>query len=281
VDWDRVVSFRYHFDRPQGRAREAVRHPDIRLRDYLAGLIRTGRLDNLSYDYLRAARIHAVDGNGGDVHEWSAWKCLVGEVSIDEKTYILDEGDFYEVRDDYMAELNIAIKAIPLAKINLPSSTPIEEEGDYNCRAARNDTNLLLLDKKTVKVNTKTTAIEICDLLTSSRQLVHVKRHLGSSDLSHLFAQGVVSACLLQESPEFRKKTIEKIDQMTEQSTFAFIKADSFITSEFEVVYAIAERWAGRTFDQALPFFSKINLREAIQNLHGRGFRVSLHQIPC
>lgn len=281
LDWDRVAAFRYHFDRPQGKAREAVLHPDIRLRDYLAGLARIARLDSLSYDYLRSARIRAVDGDGGDVHEWPVWKCLVGEVSLGQKSYILDEGDFYEIRDDYMAELNSAIRAIPLATIRLPASTPTEKEGDYNYRAAASDTDLLLLDKRTVKINTKTTAIEICDLLTSNHQLVHVKRHLGSSDLSHLFAQGVVSACLLQQSPEFRKKTIETIDQIGKRSTFSFIKPDSFVTSDFEIVYAIAERWAGRTFDQALPFFSKINLREAAQNLHDRGFKVTLHQIPC
>jgi uncharacterized protein (TIGR04141 family) len=35
VDWDRVASFRYPFDRPQGRS-SAVTHPDLRLTDYLS-----------------------------------------------------------------------------------------------------------------------------------------------------------------------------------------------------------------------------------------------------
>ena len=282
VDWDLVASFRYHFDRPQGKARQAVTHPDIRLRDYLAGLARIGKLDDLSYDRMHAGRILAINGDGGDVHVWSAWKCLVGEILLNGITYILDEGDFYEVRRDYLAALDAAIAAIPLAHIKLPTSTPSEWEGPYNIRAASADRELLLLDKKTVKINTKTTPIEICDLLTSKRQFIHVKRHLGSNDLSHLFAQGVVSACLLQESPEFRKEAITKISKVSKNSTkFGFINPAAFTTSDFEVVYAIAERWNNRTFEQALPFFSKVNLREAVQNLHGRGFKVSLHQIPC
>jgi uncharacterized protein (TIGR04141 family) len=231
---------------------------------------------------MRTNRIFALSGDGGEVHSWTAWKCLSGELLVDDATYVLDEGDFYEVNGDYLAELDAAIAAIPLARVNLPGSTPIEREGWYNGRAASIREGLLLLDTKTVKITSKTTPIEICDLLTSDRQLVHVKRHLGSADLSHLFSQGVVSACLLQESPEFRKDVIAKIAEVGNgKHEFAFIHPDSFRTSDFEVVYAIAERWKGRTFEKALPFFSKINLREAAQNLRGRGFNVSLHQIPC
>lgn len=238
-------------------------------------------LDDLTYDRMLASRIFATNGDGGTVHSWPAWKCLVGDLVINGITYVLDEGDFYEVRQDYLAALDAAIAAIPLAQVDLPTSTPSEHERPYNIRASA-DPELLLLDRNTVKINTKTTPIEICDLLTSKRQLIHVKRHLGSSDLSHLFAQGVVSACLLQESPEFRKKAIEKIAAVSDQSAkFGFISPDSFKTSDFEVVYAIAEKWKSRTFEQGLPFFSKINLREAVQDLHGRGFSFSLHQIEC
>ncbi len=283
VDWEVVTSFRYHFDRAQGKAQARVSRPDIRLTDYLAGLSNIGKLLDLSYDRLHASRIYTVDGDGHDIHSWPAWKCLVGEVAYDGATYILDEGDFYKVRQDYLAELNGVIASLPRAQVSLPNSTATEWEGDYNSRAARGSHNLLLLDRKTVKINTKTTAIEICDLLTSDRKLIHVKRHLGSADLSHLFSQGVVSACLLQESPDFRKEAISKIHENAgrRKANFDFIELNTFTPSKFEVVYAIAERWNGREFDQALPFFSKVNLREAVQNLQGRGFSVSLHQIQC
>ena len=48
--------------------------------------------------------------------------------------------------------------------------------------------------------------------------------------------------------------------------------------AQFEVVYAIIEDWGGRTPAAALPFFSKINLREVANNLRARGFRVALNQ---
>jgi uncharacterized protein (TIGR04141 family) len=60
----------------------------------------------------------------------------------------------------------------------------------YNERAAFAH-GYYLLDKKLVKSTRTTTAIELCDLLTSNREFVHVKhRKGGSAGLSHLFSQG-------------------------------------------------------------------------------------------
>lgn len=52
VDWDQVVGFRFHFDRPQGRARAAVIRPDLRLLDYLTGLFRSLDPDELDAEWL-------------------------------------------------------------------------------------------------------------------------------------------------------------------------------------------------------------------------------------
>src|SRR5262249_49658804 len=138
----------------------------------------------------------------------------------------------------------------------------------------------LLLDKRTVTISSRTTPVEICDLLSINRQLIHVKRHLGSSDLSHLFSQGLVSAELLQSSPEFRDATRAKIAEVADgRDGFDFFNGETIRTSEFEVAYAIAERWNGRSIVEALPFFSKVNLRDVAERLRERGFKVTLSQI--
>ncbi len=49
--------------------------------------------------------------------------------------------------------------------------------------------------------------------------------------------------------------------------------------SDYEVVYGIVSRSA-KAIDQALPFFSRLNLRTAAKQLEGFGFRVSLVKIP-
>ena len=62
-------------------------------------------------------------------------------------------------------------------------------EGEYNAIAAKVGQRVLM-DKQTVTIPGKTSAIEVCDVLTDNRQLIHVKRKFSSNALSHLFGQG-------------------------------------------------------------------------------------------
>ena len=284
IDWETVSAFRYHFDRRSSRNPElGVTRPDLRLVDYLAGASGSATLADHTYDRLKSRKVFAVNGDGADIYSWSIWQCLVGEIQLNGETFILDEGAFYSIQRNYLAELNAEIAAIPTCTRTLPSSSPTEWEATYNARAATQGTDLLLLDRQTVRHSSRTTPIELCDLLSTTRQLIHVKRHLGSSDLSHLFAQGVVSASALQESPEFRERARTKVEELAianGRPGFEFFD-QHFRSTDYEIVYAIAERWNGRTLADALPFFSKINLREAANNLRGRGFNVSLAKIDC
>jgi uncharacterized protein (TIGR04141 family) len=282
IDWERVTSFHYHFDRPQGPAKRPVTHADLRLADYRQGLLRTGRLADLDVAQLRRGAIRAVDDDGTGQYVWTAWKCLVGELDFHGESYVLDEGDFFRVRADYLQELDAVIDNIPTGTVALPASTPTTPEEQYNRNAAAGSSDLLLLDRDLVRITARTTPIEICDLLSRNRQLIHVKRHLGSADLSHLFAQGLVSAELLQMNAEFRDAARSKIATASHGSShFSFLDDPAFVPSNYEVVYAIIERWQGRHPAEALPFFSKVNLREVATNLRSRGFKIALNQIQA
>jgi uncharacterized protein (TIGR04141 family) len=278
VDWDRVTAFRYHFDRPQGKARDPVKRPELRLPDYLGGLGAI-RLESLDVAQLQSGTIKAVDGDGSDQYRWTVWRCLVGELVVDGNSFVLDEGEFFQVRSDYLEELDAAIQTIPSSNVVLPPSTPKRREADYNREVADGSSELILLDKKLINIPGRTTPIEVCDLLSKDRQLVHVKRHLGSSDLSHLFAQGLVSAELLQMNLEFRQKTSAMVKRVAKGLEGFDCFADTLVPSDFEVVYAIIAPWKGRPCAEALPFFSKVNLREVVTNLRSRGFRVGLNRI--
>jgi len=280
VNWNFVSHFRYPFDRPQGAAKTSVLHPDLRLVDFVAGLKRTNRLMTLNYEGLNSRKISAVDGSGAPTYQWSAWNCIVGEVELDDETYVLDEGDFFSVDKDYVSALNKFIDNIPPSGIPFPKTSPSTHEGKYNIDFADSSDEYFLLDKRLVNIRLKTTSIEICDVLSKERQLIHVKRHLGSSDLSHLFSQGFVSAELLQSSPEFRKVASAKILSYKKgKEGFDHFSRPAIDASDFQVVYAIIERWGGRSCSEAMPFFSKVNLREVTSNLQARGYRVALDQI--
>jgi uncharacterized protein (TIGR04141 family) len=282
LDWTRVSNFLYPFDVAHKAGSSSVFHPDLRLIDFVSGLKKTGRLASVTGANLRTIRISAVDGSGSHAHQWSVWKCLVGQLALDGETYVLDEGDFFRVQDDYVLELNQFVDNLTSANISFPNSTPTKHEAVYNSEFANISDDYFLLDKRLVSIRAKTTPIEICDVLTKNRQLIHIKRHLGSSDLSHLFSQGLVSAELLQSSPEFRTVVSRKIRSYVKgRSGFDCFSTSGFVASEFEIVFGIIERWKGKSCSEALPFFSKVNLREVANNLSSRGFKVALNQIQA
>jgi uncharacterized protein (TIGR04141 family) len=236
--------------------------------------------EDVGIAHLRSRHIQAVDGSGDPVHNWTVWKCLVGEVSVDGATFILDEGEFFSVRDDYLAELDAYIDGIPESGVTLPASARTTWERDYNETVAAASQDFVLLDRRTITVENRTTPIEICDLLSAQRELIHVKRHLGSSDLSHLFAQGFVSAELLQMNRIFRQRAHTRVLEFADgREGFDFFDTDALVPREFSIVYAVIADWADRTMAQALPFFSKVNLRGVAEELRSRDFRVGLCRV--
>jgi uncharacterized protein (TIGR04141 family) len=66
------------------------------------------------------------------------------------------------------------------------------------------------MDKQLVKTGIPQNEIEVCDVLTQDKYLIHVKKGHGSSVLSHLFNQGFVSGTMLLQQ-QFRKETNKKM----------------------------------------------------------------------
>lgn len=278
VEWGDLDHFAFSFDSEYEFAEPG-------LQEYIARLRTKAKLDNLSLNQLTSSHaLLAFDAGGNEIGRWPVFRCLTGEIKHKSKTYVLSEGEFFEVAPDYMAQLDAEIDQIPRFAEGLPPSGPGWSEDRYNKLAAKAK-KYLLLDKKTVTLPSKTTPIEICDLLSPGKALIHVKRKLGSSSLSHLFSQGVVSADLLLMGQEFRGKAHERIAGLTKgskQKVFSrFFSADKNITaSKFTVVYGMIAPWDHRTLADALPFFSKVNLRRCAQDLKRMGYHIACSQIP-
>lgn len=152
-----------------------------------------GELDEPSLEYLQRRRISALDGGDHIVGQWSVWRCLSCEFCLEDDTFILDEGAFFQVERNFLDNLDHQIDDMAVAAVALPAAEAGMREADYNRLAVESlAPHAVLLDQQIVRSSAITTGVEICDILTSSSQLVHVKRHLGSSDLSHLFSQGFV-----------------------------------------------------------------------------------------
>lgn len=127
-------------------------------------------------------------------------------------------------------------------------------------------------------------------MLSADGFFIHVKRRGdGSASLSHLFNQGFVSADLAIGSQDYRKVALEKIraqeqQRATDTGDPSFIgKFNPFeeagaVASNCEVVFAIHPE-PGKGGVKLLPFFSKVTLRNMVDELRRRGFRVSIKEI--
>jgi uncharacterized protein (TIGR04141 family) len=276
IDWSQVIGFRYHYD-----ARKSFTRPDMQLTVYRDNLFYyEDDLESIDVDYLRRKSIRALDADGREVHRWSVWRCLTGEFQFNGITYVIDEGEIFEVSPDYLASLNGNLSRLPLREdLAWPEATTATKEDAFNDAAAKALAPALLMDKKLVNSRMQTTPVEICDVLTASHQLIHAKLKLGSRDLSHLFSQGFVSATLLQSDSVFREATHKKIKELGGGTDFDFFEVTSLQASQFEIIYVIVAPWRGRSLAEAMPFFSKINLLRTAEELVNRGFQVALVRI--
>lgn len=262
---------------------------DLDLKVSLSGLKNPKKLTLAN---LRRWKLEGYNTANEVLHSWPLLRCLSGQFELDGKTYVVSEGEFYRVEPDFLKRLNKFIEEIAPTDLKFPVAIEDPPEGDYNELAANSSDEYLLLDKKTVKLDTQTSPIEACDLLTEGGAFVHVKRKLGSSSLSHLFAQGSVSADLLLMSPEFRRKLdiqIKAAENLRAEQTkddvfkgkFRRFKDVNVDPRNHEIVYAIAAQWKSRKLVEALPFFSKINLRRHVEELRRMGYNVTFAKIEA
>ena len=268
--WDSILGF--SFTRSKGELLPTI-HADT----YLSGIDD----ETLSIESIKRDRLFVFD-----IHEnesgHSMYKCIYYEIPDTQKTHIIFGGIWYEIDNTFMGRINRVLDQIELSELEFPSietweedeKAKIETEGDYNVRAS-SEQGYYLLDKKLIKTNKTTSSIELCDLLTSNKQFVHVKhRKGGSAGLSHLFAQGSVAAEILLGDKEFRKAARTVLNRISSAAR-DLIPLDNPKSRDYEVVYLILGDDCA-TVKNNLPFFSKVNLSRAYENLSQRGFSVKI-----
>jgi uncharacterized protein (TIGR04141 family) len=214
------------------------------------------------------------DSSGQIMETWTVYRCIYCELERDGHSFALSNGKWYRVNADFLATLNKVVKSIPPAALTLPAYID-KSEGDYNKRVYETDQAFFaLMDKKTIWHGGGSSQIEFCDLYSTDKHLIHVKRYGGSSVLSHLFAQGVVSTQLLLSDADFRNKVNDKLPA-SHQLVNPAAKPDA---TEFKLVYAIASTAPKEGLE--LPLFSKINLRNCYNRLQLLGIHTSICVVP-
>lgn len=242
---------------------------------------------NLTLALLKQRRVSVGFSRSGNFDgRWSLYQCLVSEQLIDDRLYVLIEGRWFAVSESLVDEVDQFLSTIPDTETALIPAEPGETEGSYNARLVEGaPSELLKFDGRIVWAKGATSGIEFCDVLSAQGDFIHVKRKSRSSTLSHLFAQGTVSATTFLSDGRFRDELRSHInDQASPETRDAWLAlvpsaAESVDKSQYRVIYAVVTN-TGRPGRDWLPFFSKLNLMQQGRQLLNTGYRVALTRIP-
>lgn len=264
VDWSDVGEFSYS---PEPRN---ASYPDLVIEDYRGGFKRLG---DITIERLRSDRVRLMDAQGEGVRaQWPVYRCLCADIRVGESHFVLNEGKWYRIATDFLAQIDEVVSGLRPTAAPLPASAA-QNEPDYLKRVwQRSKGDYSLLDRKTISLPGRS-AVEACDLFWKERAFVHVKRYGASSQLSHLFSQGTVAATLFHSEQTFR----ERVHELLQAEHRWGRPSDPIQPKDFEVAFAVM---AGKRSRTQLPFFSKVNLRNSVNQLSALGFRVSLTFIP-
>ncbi|WP_334054049.1 TIGR04141 family sporadically distributed protein [Burkholderia cepacia] len=263
VDWESQIG--YSFDL---RERTLV-HKTLQLHQLIEYMVDAG--EELTAAALRSRVIYPIDEHFAPLRKWSAYRCLYAEIASGPETYILRNGDWHQVKQSFIQRVEGQLSKLEVDTIEMPAFKH-DSETAYNASVASDSTGYELLDRKTVQFGGAYDKIEFCDLVRNGRDLIHVKVYKNSATLSHLFAQGSVAAEAFVADEVFRAKLNEQLP--------AGIKLRDPTArpnaSDYRIVYAIVTT---KNLPQALPFFSKVTLKNAIASLIALGLGVAIARI--
>lgn len=277
INWDSVEGFWYSTD----RHRKRKLFPDIEIADFYSVAEHLFEMSRAELLRVNVGLNHTDDLE--HVTSFRLYECIVFDVEKSGIRYVLTDGLWFEVDKDFSGKVESCIEQIAEANLDLPNATTKEMENEFTIKACSANADFALMDRKCV-VPTGARAnnpIEVCDIFTRNRQFVHIKPYKASSTLSHLFAQGTVSADLFQNDVGFRMKAKERIAEASKAIAGIFPDTKTPNPKDYEIVYAIIKKDNDVVpWQKSLPFFAKLNLRQASIMLSNRGYKVAVKLIP-
>lgn len=271
VDFKEIQYFAYH-----DYVRSPSRYHDIGINSFLDA----ARANNWPLDTgsLRQRPIFSVDANDEFHKLATAYRCILGEFSHEGTKYILSEGKWYAIADSFLDGVNDFVRdqprydGLPVYAEGITESK--YEEKDYNRDVAANGTGFLNFDRKLLRPESNQ-EFEFCDLYTEKdgfKDIIHVKIGKSSSALSHLFSQGTVSAETFKMFADCRRQLNDHL--LPAHMRLADPNAELNLP-EYRIVFAVVRK-AG----SGLPFFARVNLRQAFRAIKNWGFTPYLAEIP-
>jgi uncharacterized protein (TIGR04141 family) len=264
INWSDAGSFRY------SSSLKVKEHEDVHFKSYFEYI---GGAAQVTIQKLKRHHVFGFTVADEQTNSWSVFNCIYAELDTADGTFFLDNGTWYKIDAGLVATVNHDIETIPVSSFPFADYGVREAEEDYIKRLVGSDpSQMAVMDQKMIYYGGGKSQVEFCDIFSGpQKKIIHIKRYSGSTVLSHLFAQGIVSAQAFLWDEEFRRKVVDELDPVHRFSYKPRPQAD-----DFEIIYAIAMRTKG---EMVLPFFSRITLRQAKQQLSNLNFKVSVAKI--
>ncbi|HIT24123.1 MAG TPA: TIGR04141 family sporadically distributed protein [Candidatus Faecimonas intestinavium] len=257
IEWENILDFRYR--------KQKEGYDDIEIRNIIE-LFPNENIPNI--DILKRRQVYAMTLDGEELYKWKIYNCIIAEIEYKNNVYCLNFGKWYKVNKAFVKTTNEYYDEIPLSNIDFPFANN-EREDKYNEELHKHMQNSILMDKETVRMTGMgRSSIEVCDVLTDNKELIHVKKNGGSSYLSHLFNQASVSGEILLDA-NFRNEVNKKMKKI--------IFSKNFISSDYTIVLAIITN--SNTDRPKIPFFSKVSIQYAIEGLKRKGYNIEIKNI--
>jgi uncharacterized protein (TIGR04141 family) len=276
IGWEDIESFKITGSR--------TTFLDLDLDEYLESL-GDGR-SKISVPILKGRQVAVKFLRSGEYDgRWTLYNCLISEQRVDGHLYVLIEGRWLAVSETLAQEVDAFAMALPASQTTLINSNLGETEPVYNKRVASEGLGeVLCLDAKIQVPGGASSGIELCDLLSADGEFIHIKRKSRSSTLSHLFAQGSVSATTFVSDGVYRdgvRAMIESSVAPAEKDKWLSLippGSENIDRSKYTVSYAVITNSEKPGADW-LPFFSKLNLMQQGKQVRSLGFGLSISKI--
>lgn len=265
IEWEQIRGFAYKYMSESLTKPGPVLYQDLDIDEWVkVARISTG----LTAEQLKRKKVFLYWQDGRPASLWSIYRCLNAEIDLNHKTYILNDGDWYNIETGYVNEISAFYGSVPNSKIKLPPYGT-NTEPNYLKSVAANPGGYALMDHKEVMIGGGRSRVEFCDLYSKDKkEIIHVKKYGGSSVLSHLFSQAVVAGeCFLREA-DFRAR----LNPLLPHGFKLKNPKKQPVASEFEVCIAIMSKEKGPL---ELPFFSKVSFKHAAKALQHLGYSVT------
>lgn len=268
------------------------RFEDLTLKDLIES--RRAFNDDATMNSIRQMRVNLWNVETNTIlRPWNAYRCLVAETSHEGETFILSNGQWKKISNDLQEEIDSQLATIPVADCPyLPNDVDIwnpetqkNQESVFNALAARDNANLLLLDKSKIDIGGKR-LYEVCDLLHSDRHLIQVKRfQSSSSSVSHLFLQGRFYSQAFMTDEQCRTALRSAITEKLGDAADPFlqiipVERGDLSPRDYTVVYCLlSERDINL---QELPFMARYDLVHShrfLKNVLGMNCSIALRRI--